>query len=306
MVLASTLTVQVDSILDSSSSAQEHDLKTALEGLQSLQSFQVNTELLSETQAGKKVRKLTKHSNEDIAQAAQQLINSWKDCVRQEQEQQPSSAPEQEPQPSQSKKRPRSDDDASDQQKRSADLVQRPVKQESIAQMKAALPKLGDPVRQKTAEMMLDGLHTAQTEGAEGDPIKVAAEIEQAVYLQNGGVTASYKTKVRSLAFNMRDARNPDLRRRVLEGTITGHVLVTLSSDELASDDRRKENKEIREHAMWEANPAAIKKATTDAFQCSKCKQKKCIYYQMQTRSADEPMTTFVTCTVCNNRWKFS
>ena len=26
---------------------------------------------------------------------------------------------------------------------------------------------------------------------------------------------------------------------------------------------------------------------------------------QMQTRSADEPMTTFVTCTVCNNRWKF-
>lgn len=175
-------------------------------------------------------------------------------------------APEQQPQPAQSKKRPRSDNDASD-QKRSADHVQRPVKQESVAQMKAALPKLGDPVRQKTAEMMLDGLHTAQTEGAEGDPIKVAAEIEQAVYLQNGGVTASYKTKVRSLAFNMRDARNPDLRRRVLEGTITGHVLVTLSSDELASDDRRKENKEIREHAMWEANPAAIKKATTDAFQ---------------------------------------
>lgn len=91
MVLASTLTVQVDSILDSSSSAQEHDLKTALEGLQSLQSFQVNTELLSETQAGKKVRKLTKHSNEEIAQAAQQLIASWKDCVRQEQEQLPGS-----------------------------------------------------------------------------------------------------------------------------------------------------------------------------------------------------------------------
>ena len=87
MVLASTLTVQVDSILDSADSAQAHDLQTALEGLQSLQSFQVNTELLSETQAGKKVRKLTKHSNEDIAQAAQQLIASWKDCVRQEQEQ---------------------------------------------------------------------------------------------------------------------------------------------------------------------------------------------------------------------------
>jgi hypothetical protein len=30
-----------------------------------------------------------------------------------------------------------------------------------------------------------------------------------------------------------------------------------------------------------------------------------CRYYQMQTRSADEPMTTFVSCLNCNNRWKF-
>lgn len=88
MVLPSTLTVQVDSVIDSASSAQEHDLQTALEGLQSLQSFQVNTELLTETQAGKKIRKLTKHSHADIAQAAKQLIDTWKDCVRQEQEEQ--------------------------------------------------------------------------------------------------------------------------------------------------------------------------------------------------------------------------
>ena len=88
MVLPSTLTVQVDSVIDSASSAQEHDLQTALEGLQSLQSFQVNTELLTETQAGKKIRKLTKHSHGDIAQAAKQLIDTWKDCVRQEQEEQ--------------------------------------------------------------------------------------------------------------------------------------------------------------------------------------------------------------------------
>ena len=41
-------------------------------------------------------------------------------------------------------------------------------------------------------------------------------------------------------------------------------------------------------------------------FFCSACKKKtKCDYYQMQTRSADEPMTTFVTCLECDRRWKF-
>jgi DNA-directed RNA polymerase subunit M/transcription elongation factor TFIIS len=44
--------------------------------------------------------------------------------------------------------------------------------------------------------------------------------------------------------------------------------------------------------------------AMTDTFKCRKCYSNKCSYYQMQTRSADEPMTTFVTCLECANRWK--
>ena len=44
--------------------------------------------------------------------------------------------------------------------------------------------------------------------------------------------------------------------------------------------------------------------AATDEFKCFKCKKSKCTYYQLQTRSADEPMTTFVTCINCGNRWK--
>ena len=44
--------------------------------------------------------------------------------------------------------------------------------------------------------------------------------------------------------------------------------------------------------------------ASTDNFTCRKCKSNKCSYYQLQTRSADEPMTTFVTCINCGNRWK--
>lgn len=44
--------------------------------------------------------------------------------------------------------------------------------------------------------------------------------------------------------------------------------------------------------------------ATTDLYKCGKCKERKCTVFQLQTRSADEPMTTFVNCTVCGFTFK--
>lgn len=44
--------------------------------------------------------------------------------------------------------------------------------------------------------------------------------------------------------------------------------------------------------------------ATTDQFKCGKCKKRKCIFQELQLRSADEPMTLFITCMNCGHRWK--
>lgn len=46
--------------------------------------------------------------------------------------------------------------------------------------------------------------------------------------------------------------------------------------------------------------------AATDVFTCGKCKSKKCTYTQQQTRCADEGITTFVTCLVCDKKWKIN
>ena len=40
-------------------------------------------------------------------------------------------------------------------------------------------------------------------------------------------------------------------------------------------------------------------------FKCRKCKSNNCSHYQLQTRSADEPMTTFVNCIECGHKWRF-
>ena len=44
--------------------------------------------------------------------------------------------------------------------------------------------------------------------------------------------------------------------------------------------------------------------ASTAMFTCSRCKSKNCTYYEMQTRSADEPATIFITCLNCDNHWR--
>ena len=59
--------------------------------------------------------------------------------------------------------------------------------------------------------------------------------------------------------------------------------------------------KEIkREAKMLEVD----KSMATDMFKCGKCGKRQCTYYEMQTRSADEPMTIFVRCLNCGKRWR--
>jgi DNA-directed RNA polymerase subunit M/transcription elongation factor TFIIS len=57
---------------------------------------------------------------------------------------------------------------------------------------------------------------------------------------------------------------------------------------------------QIREKRQLEGNKAMA----TDRFLCTKCFKRECTYYEMQTRSADEPMTIFITCLNCGKHWR--
>ncbi len=135
--------------------------------------------------------------------------------------------------------------------------------------------------------------------------LETAQAVEWALFSEFQGTGAPYKTKFRSKYLNLKDKSNPQLRSALLQGTITADHFIAMTAAEMASEERRASDLALQEANLANAKAVQDTTAETDQFKCGRCKQRKCKYYQLQTRSADEPMTTFVTCINCNNRWKF-
>jgi transcription elongation factor S-II len=74
-----------------------------------------------------------------------------------------------------------------------------------------------------------------------------------------------------------------------------------------AVDQNPRRWREIMEQTIEKEKAMYNREKTASIYlHCSSCKRKtQCDYYQLQTRSADEPMTTFVTCLECHKKWKF-
>ena len=109
-----------------------------------------------------------------------------------------------------------------------------------------------------------------------------------------------YIDRLRSLYINLNT--NKALREKIINKEINSHEVGELSHQDM---DPMRWKKLIEEKKVRDENKYTPKlEASTDNFTCRKCKSKKCSYYQLQTRSGDEPMTTFVTCLDCGSRWK--
>tara|TARA_B100001093_G_scaffold447256_1_gene452066 strand:+ start:48 stop:569 length:522 start_codon:yes stop_codon:yes gene_type:complete len=113
-----------------------------------------------------------------------------------------------------------------------------------------------------------------------------------------------YNDKFRSIWNNLfNNSSSENLIKKIKNNEIKTYDLAMMSHQELNMDIWKEliNSKIKRDKNMGEDNLSAA----TDEFKCYKCKKRKCTYYQMQTRSADEPITTFVSCLNCGNRWKF-
>eukprot|EP01134_Creolimax_fragrantissima_P005366 CFRG5366T1 len=169
----------------------------------------------------------------------------------------------------------------------------------------AGIVKTGNGVRDTCRTMLGNALLTDENAG-QYDIGKLASELETAIYNVHPQVDTKYKNLVRSRRSNLQDPKNHDLRLRVLQGDVTPKQLATMTTQELANKDIQHEIEAAKKEAEMNAQIGNVANRTqTSQFQCGKCKKNDTSFFQMQTRSADEPMTTFVTCNVCNNKWKF-
>ena len=130
--------------------------------------------------------------------------------------------------------------------------------------------------------------------------IEIAKKNKTDLKWSNPDFVKYYATNARRLLANISYTLNStELISKIKNGHILPYSLVNLSREELNP-------------SLWNSlksknlEKIIVKQETAEdgMFKCNKCKSMKTVYYQMQTRSADEPMTTYVTCTNCGAKWK--
>ena len=111
-----------------------------------------------------------------------------------------------------------------------------------------------------------------------------------------------YLDRLRTVYCNLKD---PALVNLITTKQMKPHLVAFMTHYEMRPDkwETMIAEKSKRDAKKYEHRQQAV----SSMFTCKKCKSNNCSYYQLQLRSADEPMTTFVSCLEpeCGFKWKF-
>jgi transcription elongation factor S-II len=282
------------------------DLKTLLKDLQ--KNVKPTEELLRATGIGKIVNKLKIYSDRDVGQLAADIVTKWRHTVNQQKLANGGSSGTATPTTS----------------NRNGTLSPMPTSKPAPPKSPAGVPPdkrnwkadkiardslTSDASRNNCIGLMYDGLCLG-SEMPSSHILDLAKQIESAALslpnVNSSPASTIYRDKIRSLYQNLKNKSNPQLRTRVLSGEISPSRFVRMTHEELKSKEQREVEKAIQKENMNNAMVAQEEYSVSKTIQCGKCKQYNVKYTQAQTRSADEPMTTFCECMNCGTRWKFS
>ena len=116
---------------------------------------------------------------------------------------------------------------------------------------------------------------------------------------ENPFFTQLYIDRLRTIHTNI---QSPQLQAAIQSGEITPQQFAFMTHQEMNPERWAQliQQKIKRDASKFNTNI----EASTDMYTCKKCRSKKCTYYELQTRSADEPATIFVTCLDCGKHWR--
>lgn len=168
----------------------------------------------------------------------------------------------------------------------------------------------GNPIRDEVTAILSDaGLSEAQAKDMEigifNYTISYASEQSIPLTWMCELFKEVYIAKARSVYTNLRAdtyVGNPDLIRRVKNKEMKPHEVAHMKAEGLYPEKWQAilEKEAMLNQSAYENTQASM---ATD-ITCGRCKKNRITYYELQTRSADEPMTCFYRCLSCGNRWK--
>ncbi|TYZ56915.1 hypothetical protein PybrP1_001898 [[Pythium] brassicae (nom. inval.)] len=302
------------------------DESATLDVLRKLETSTITYAILKETKLGHTVGKMRKHANEKLANQAKVLVKSWKNmALSPKPSASASEGGERIPKKSSSVSSTPPASGSSSSSNGTKASPPPPVKPQPQPVVAAPAPrarskgpfippgfdKMRATVRTKLKETL------AVSDGGSAEDTAVAIEVAMARMFNMGYPGENkkeYTAKFRQLSFNLK--KNAPLREDLLQDAVSAEQLIAMSADELATEEKRLEVQKLRDDAFqkarldWaDANEDKINKQcgienAKGLFTCGRCKSSKTSNTQKQTRSADEPMTVFVQCHNCGNRWK--
>ncbi|XP_040007769.1 transcription elongation factor A protein 2 isoform X3 [Xiphias gladius] len=287
----------------------------ALDLLRELKNIKMSLETLQSTRVGMSVNAVRKQSSdEEVQTLAKALIKSWKKLLDGSEGKSEEKEKKKEGSPVRSSSTSKDCGSSEKSSKKSGETPSTPTSPTSpttptlparVTSFPPA-PVTTDSVRNKCRELLVAALQTDDDHKTIGvDCDHLAAQIEEQIFQEFKSTDMKYKTRLRSRISNLKDQKNPDLRRNVLCGNISPQRIACMTAEEMASAELKQIREALTKESIREHQLSKVGGSETDMFICNKCHGKSCTYTQVQTRSADEPMTTFVLCNSCGNRWKF-
>ncbi|XP_056279291.1 transcription elongation factor A protein 2 [Pseudoliparis swirei] len=290
----------------------------ALDLLRELKNIKMSLETLQSTRVGMSVNAVRKHSSdEEVQTLAKVLIKSWKKLLdgvegkSEEKEKKKDGSPVRSPSTSKdsgsSEKRKKSGESPTPPSMPTTPTQPTPPTSHTTPTLLPPAPTTTHSVRNKCRELLVAALQTDDDHKTIGVHCEnLAAQIEEEIFQEFKTTDIKYKTRLRSRISNLKDQKNPDLRRNVLCGNISAQRIASMTAEEMASAELKLMRESLTKESIREHQLTKVGGTETDMFICSKCRGKNCSYTQVQIRSSDEPMTTFVLCNGCGNRWKIS